>query len=158
MPGQLQQLCLALLILQGCGKKLIEGADPESASAVAARGNLMDVAGVKELCSSYPAATVQLYGPPSNVLVYSVAGKRFAYFKTSQPELWRFSIRTTAERFLELTGVPGIKPARYMARYYWVTIVNLHAIPAGYLQELIDWSYAKALSSLPKRQQTLIKG
>ncbi|MFZ5724317.1 MAG: MmcQ/YjbR family DNA-binding protein [Pseudomonadota bacterium] len=106
----------------------------------------MNVSEVKEHCSRYPGASSKLFGPPSNVLVYYSKGRKFAYFKTSEPEKWRFSIRTTPERFLELTDVPGIKPARYMARFHWVTIVNVSAVPADYLQELIAWSYARAVT------------
>ena len=106
----------------------------------------MDVAVVKEHCSLYPGASSKLFGPPSNVLVYYAGGKKFAYFKTSEPEKWRFSICTTPERFLELTDVPGIKPARYMARFHWVTIVDVRTVPDDYLQELIAWSYTKAVT------------
>ncbi|WP_137973195.1 MmcQ/YjbR family DNA-binding protein [Pseudomonas sp. F(2018)] len=116
----------------------------------------MDVAAVKEYCSCYPGTSSKLFGPPSNILVYYVGGRKFAYFKTSEPEQWRFSICTSPERFLELTDVPGIKPARYMAKFRWVTIVDVETVPAEYLQELITWSYAKALSSLSKRQQAAI--
>jgi predicted DNA-binding protein (MmcQ/YjbR family) len=104
----------------------------------------MDVAAVKEYCSRYPGTSSKLFGPPSNVLVYYAGGKKFAYFKTSEPEKWRFSLRTTPERFLALTDVPGIKPARYMARLHWVTIVDVGTVPDDYLQELIAWSYTKA--------------
>jgi predicted DNA-binding protein (MmcQ/YjbR family) len=116
----------------------------------------MDVAAVKEHCSRYPGVSSRLYGPPSNVLVYYVGGRKFAYFKISEPEQWRFSICTPPERFLELTDVPGIKPARYMARFRWITIVKVGAVPTAYLQELIAWSYTKALSGLSKRQQSAI--
>ena len=68
----------------------------------------MDVAAVKEHCSGYPGASSKLFGPPSNVLVYYVGGRKFAYFKISEPEKWRFSICASPERFLELTDVPGI--------------------------------------------------
>ena len=106
----------------------------------------MDVETVKELCSGYPNASSKLYGPPSNVLVYYVAGKKFAYFKTSEPEQWRFSFRTSAERFLELTDVPGFKPARYLARFHWVTVVNVATVPDAELRELITSSYERALA------------
>ena len=118
----------------------------------------MDVAAVKDLCNRYPGASSKLYGPPSNVLVYYVGGRKFAYFKTSEPERWRFSICTSPDRFLELTDVPGIKPARYMARFRWVTIVEVAAVPADYLEELIGWSYAKALAGLSARRQAEILG
>ena len=106
----------------------------------------MDVPAVKEHCSRYPGASSKLYAPPSNVLVYYASGKKFAYFKTSDPERWRFSIRTSPERFLELTDTPGFKPARYMARFHWVTIVDVSAVPADYLRELIAWSYDRAVT------------
>jgi predicted DNA-binding protein (MmcQ/YjbR family) len=118
----------------------------------------MDVAAVKEICSRYSGAVSTFYGPPSNVLVYYVGGRKFAYFKTSEPERWRFSLCTTPERFLELTEVPGIKPARYMARFRWVTIVDVGTVPTDYLKELIAWSYAKALSGLSARRQSALLG
>jgi len=116
----------------------------------------MNVAAVKKHCSGYPGVSSKLYGPPSNVLVYYVGGRKFAYFETSDPEKWRFSVCTTPERFLELTDVPGIKPARYLAKFRWVTIVDVRTVPADYLQELIAWSYTKALSGLSKRRRSAI--
>jgi predicted DNA-binding protein (MmcQ/YjbR family) len=92
------------------------------------------------------------------VLVYKVGGRSFAYFKTSEPERWRFSLCVGPDRFLELTDVPGIKPARYMARFRWVTIVDVASVPADHLRELIAWSYAKALSGLSQRRRSVIIG
>ena len=40
-----------------------------------------------------------------------------------------------------------------MARFHWVTLVNVDAMQEDYLQELILWSYQKALSRLPKKIQ-----
>lgn len=88
------------------------------------------------------------YGEPYNFLVYSIGGRKFAYFKTSEPERWRFSMRAAPERFLELTDVRGVKPARYRGRYGWITIVNVSTFPADYLRELVGWSYQRALASL----------
>jgi predicted DNA-binding protein (MmcQ/YjbR family) len=108
---------------------------------------------LKQLCQSFPGAQHTLYQHPSNILVYAVGGKKFAYFKTSDPEQWRFSIRVTPERFVELTGVPGIKPARYMGRFHWVTIVRPEMMPQDYLVELVGWSYARARDTLSKAVQ-----
>lgn len=91
------------------------------------------------------------------MLIYSVGGKSFAYFKTSQPERWRFSIRVAPDLFLGLTDVPGMKPARYMGRFHWITIVKVDSVPAAYLKELVRWSYDKALGSLSgKRRAELL--
>jgi predicted DNA-binding protein (MmcQ/YjbR family) len=109
----------------------------------------VDVRQLNAWCTRFPGATSKALGPPHNVLIFSIGTRQFAYFKLSEPEKWRFSIRTTPDRFLELTGVPGIKPARYMARFHWVTIVDVRSVPTGYLKELVAWSYDRALSALP---------
>src|SRR3977135_2437899 len=95
-------------------------------------GALMNVRQLKKFCSRFSGARATLYGEPSNFLVYSVGGKKFAYFKTSEPERWRFSTRVSLDRFVELTDIPGVKPARYRGRFGWVTIVEVHRFPASY--------------------------
>ena len=113
----------------------------------------MNVAELQQFCRAFPHATETLYGEPYNFLVYTVGGRKFAYFKTSQPERWRFSTRVTPDRFIELTDVAGVKPARYRGRFYWITIVKVSSFPAAYLQELVEWSYRRALSSLSRSKQ-----
>jgi predicted DNA-binding protein (MmcQ/YjbR family) len=117
----------------------------------------MNVAQLKHFCRRFPSAIETLYGEPSNFLVYSVGGRKFAYFKTSHPERWRFSMRVAPDRFIELTGIPGVKPARYRGRYHWVTIVHVDCFPAAYLTELVEWSYEKALHSLSKARRNAIR-
>ena len=115
----------------------------------------MNLTELKELCHSFSGVEKKAAGHPNNILVFSVHGKKFAYFKTSEPEQWRFSLRVTPERFLELTDQQGIKPARYMHRFHWVTIVNIQSMDKDYLKDLLTWSYHKALASLPKKIQSL---
>ena len=116
----------------------------------------MDTAGLKAFCGNLPGASSRLLGHPGNILVYSVGDRNFAWFKTSEPERWRFSLKVTPERFIELTDVPGIKPARYMARHHWVTIVDVRAVPETYLMELVVWSYRRALDSLGKARRAAL--
>jgi len=118
----------------------------------------MDTAQLKRFCSRFPAALKTLHGEPSNILVYSVGGKTFAYFKTSEPERWRFSIRVTPERFVELTDQPGIKAARWMGRWYWVTVVDVRRMPDDYLRELVTWSYHRALGTLSRKRRCELVG
>lgn len=113
----------------------------------------MKVEQAKAFCRRLPASHERLLGEPSNILVYSVGGKNFAWFKTSEPERWRFSFRVSAERFVELTDMPGVKPARYMGRFRWITIVDVSGFPAAYLRELVQWSYAHAVQSLTRRRR-----
>jgi len=116
----------------------------------------LDVTQLKGRCRRFPGSVETLHGHPSNILVYAVGGKTFAYFKTSEPERWRFSIRVSPSRFLELTDMPGVKPARYMGRFHWVTVVNVHEFPSAYLVELVEASYRRALASLSKAKQRAI--
>lgn len=113
----------------------------------------MKLAALKKHCAAFTGAQEKLHGAPSNILVYSLEGKSFAYFKTSEPEQWRFSVRVSPDRFLELTDTPGVKPARYMGRFHWVTIVKVEHFPEAYLRELISYSYQKALSGLSKKKR-----
>ena len=117
---------------------------------------LMNVTRLKRYCRELPGAAETLYGEPWNFLVYTFAGRKFAYFKTSEPERWRFSMKVAPDRFIELTDVPGVKPARYRGRYGWITIVNVSAFPSGYLRELVDWSYRWALASLSRSRQAAL--
>ena len=123
----------------------------------ATNGTVMNTRQLKEFCGGLSGAEKTLYGEPSNILVYSVGGRTFAYFKTSEPERWRFSTKVTPDRFLELTDFPGVKPARYRGRFYWVTIVDVSRFPASYLTELVEWSHQKALASLRKSRQIAIR-
>ena len=117
----------------------------------------MIVSQLKRYCREFPGSTETLYGEPWNFLVYTIGGRKFAYFKTSAPERWRFSIKVAPDRFIELTDVPGVKPARYRGRYGWITIVNVPGFPAGYLEELVEWSYRRALASLSKTAQAALQ-
>ena len=61
------------------------------------------------------------------------------------------------DRFIELTDVPGVKPARYRGRFGWVTIVKVHSFPEAYLRELVVWSYQKAFDSLSKAKRFAVR-
>jgi len=113
----------------------------------------MNVAQLKRFCRRFPHALETLHGEPYNFLVYSIGGRKFAYFKTSEPERWRFSVRVTPDRFVELTDVPGVKPARYRGRHGWITIVDVSTFPSGYLQELVQASYERAFAPLRKTRR-----
>jgi predicted DNA-binding protein (MmcQ/YjbR family) len=117
----------------------------------------VNVTQLKAFCRGFPDAIETLHREPWNFLVYTVGGRKFAYFKTSEPEKWRFSIKVTPDRFVELTDMPGVKPARYRGRFGWVTIVRVQHFPADYLTELVQCSYEKALGSLGKARRNAIR-
>ena len=104
----------------------------------------MNVVELKRHCRGYRGARETDHGEPWNFLVYTIGERKFAYFKTSDPERWRFSVRVSPDRFVELTEVEGVRPARWRARYGWVTVVDVARFPAGYLRELVRASYERA--------------
>lgn len=118
----------------------------------------MDTTQLKTFCAAFAGAQVREAGPPANILVYSIGGKTFAYFKTSEPERWRFSFKASPERFLELTDIPGIRPARWRGRHRWVTVVDVRTLPDAWLGELVEWSYRYALGSLSRVRQVALTG
>jgi predicted DNA-binding protein (MmcQ/YjbR family) len=113
----------------------------------------VNVAQLKTFCARLPGAEVHEHGAPANILVYTVGGKRFAHFKTSTPQCWRFSIKVANDRFLALTDIPGIQPARWLARYHWITVVDVSSLPTAELTEMVMWSYHKALSTLSRARR-----
>lgn len=115
------------------------------------RAASMDTEQLKAFCAALPGATATLHDAPANILAYAVGGKRFAHFKTSEPERWRFSFKAPPGRFLELTDRPGMKPARWLARHGWVTVVDVRRIPEDELAGLVRWSHGYAMSKLPRR-------
>ena len=104
----------------------------------------LTVAALKRYCRALPGATESDHGAPDNWLVYAVGGRKFAYFKTSAPERWRFSVRVTPDRFVELTDMPGVRPARWRGRWGWITIVDVPGFPGDYLATLVLASYERA--------------
>ena len=118
----------------------------------------MNTRQVKGRCKTFTGAVEALYGEPCNFLAYPVGGKTFAYFRTSEPERWRFSVRVSPGRFVELTGIPGVKPAWYRGRFHWVTIVKVRQFPAAYFADLIAWSYQRAIDSLSQGQRRALTG
>jgi predicted DNA-binding protein (MmcQ/YjbR family) len=121
------------------------------------RLDAMNTRQLKAFCGGLTGSRATLYREPSNILVYSIGGKTFAYFKTSTPERWRFSTKVSPDRFVELTDYPGVKPARYRGRYGWITIVEVARFPESYLTELVEWSYERAFTSLGKARQRAIR-
>jgi predicted DNA-binding protein (MmcQ/YjbR family) len=89
-------------------------------------------------------------------LVYSVGGKMFCVFLMREGVTCTCGFKVDAERFLELTGVPGVKPAPYLARARWVQVEESHALTAADLNLLIRRSHALVAAKLTKTLQRQI--
>jgi predicted DNA-binding protein (MmcQ/YjbR family) len=114
----------------------------------------MTEAELDAICGAWPGVTRSIKWEID--LVYSVANKMFAVMCTLGPERGRLSFKVDTERFLELTDQPGIAPAPYMARAFWITLAN----PAQFGQKQVDAflrrSYELVMAKLPKKTQAAL--
>jgi len=103
------------------------------------------------LCADWPGISSSVKWDDD--LVFSVAGKMFAVYCLRGPHRERISFKVDRERFLELTDQPGITPAAYMARAFWVTISEPDRFARTKISEFVRHSYELVRSGLSKRQQ-----
>jgi predicted DNA-binding protein (MmcQ/YjbR family) len=89
-------------------------------------------------------------------LVYSVGGKMFCVFLLRDGATCSCSFKVDDERFLELTGVPGVIPAPYLARAHWVQVQPGHRLSQPDLDGFVRRSHALVASKLSKQLQRQI--
>lgn len=83
--------------------------------------------------------------------VASVGSKMFLV-GGPHPGTWTHcSFKVDDHRFLELTGVPGIAPAAYAARYHWVSVNDPQALPLAELKALVKRSHELVAAKLTRK-------
>ena len=80
----------------------------------------------------------------------------FVVMCTIGPERGRFSFKVDTERFLELTEQPGMMPAPYMARAFWVSVTEPERFPRAKLERFVQRSYELVRANLPKKTQAAL--
>ncbi len=113
----------------------------------------MSVEAVRKFAMSLPHATEQIQW--EDHLLFKVGGKMFALASLG-PVGVRLSVKTTDEKFYELTEIPGVIPAPYLARNKWVALERWDAIRRSELEELIRESYELVKAKLPKKTQATL--
>jgi predicted DNA-binding protein (MmcQ/YjbR family) len=111
----------------------------------------MSIEFVREVAMSLPNVTEQIQW--EDHLLFKIGGKMFAV-TTLGPEGVRLSVKSTPDRFYELTEVPGVIPAPYMARNHWVALERWDAMRRKEIEDLIRESYQLVFAKLPKRKQS----
>lgn len=119
--------------------------------AIDQTGGIVDANELETLCGAWPGAASSIKWEDD--LVFTVAGKMFAVLCLRGPDRDRLSFKVDRERFLELTDQPGIVPAHYMARAFWVTIVEPERFPRTRIEEFIRHSYDLVRAGLTKKMQ-----
>jgi predicted DNA-binding protein (MmcQ/YjbR family) len=111
---------------------------------------VMTLEQIRALCLSFPGATEQIQW--GNDLLFKVAGKMFVVtgFERGSP----LTIKCADEAFYELTELPGIRPAPYLARAHWVQILPAECrLRSGEIEALLRQSYDLVVARLPKKTQ-----
>jgi predicted DNA-binding protein (MmcQ/YjbR family) len=82
----------------------------------------------------------------------------FAVFLMRRGHAATASFKCDPDRFLELTDVPGIVPAPYLARAHWVQVTEAGALTDAQACALVDRSHALVLAKLTRRARAAITG
>jgi len=110
----------------------------------------MNVAWVRRFCLALPHTTESVQW--GEHLVFKVGGKIYAIAALEPQDVW-LSFKCASEEFANLTEVPGIIPAPYLARAQWVALETFDALPAAELERLLKQAYDLIFAKLPKKKQ-----
>jgi predicted DNA-binding protein (MmcQ/YjbR family) len=83
--------------------------------------------------------------------LFCIGGKMFAVAGLDAKYPTKLSFKCTPEKFAELVEMEGIIPAPYVARYHWVALEDLDALPARELKSLLKNAYQLVHDKLPKK-------
>ncbi|HEX6127271.1 MAG TPA: MmcQ/YjbR family DNA-binding protein [Pyrinomonadaceae bacterium] len=108
----------------------------------------MNIEQLRKFCLALPGVTEDVKW--GNDLCFSVGGKMFTVTAADSSDSG-VSLKTTPEKFAELTERQGIIPAHYVARYHWITIEDINAVTQTELKELIRESYRMVFDKLPAK-------
>ena len=109
---------------------------------------------LSEICRGFPGATESIQW--GNDLVFKVGGKMFMV--TGLETDSRYSFKVDDARFLELTDLPGIIPAPYLARAKWVQVDPATCtLVDDDLAALVRNSYELVFGKLTKKLQKSLR-
>ena len=106
---------------------------------------------LRKLCSGWPGVTESIKWEDD--LVFSVANKMFVVTALRGPHRDRMSFKVDPDRFLELTDQPGMIPAPYMARAFWISITESERFQDADIAAFVRRSYELVRAGLSKKLQ-----
>jgi predicted DNA-binding protein (MmcQ/YjbR family) len=118
-------------------------------------GGLMGIEWVRRHCLSFAHATEQVQWQDD--LVFKVGGKMFAVTSLEPARVW-LMFKASPEEFGELTDLPGIIPAPYLARAQWIALEGEDALPTAEIKRLLRKSYDLVFAKLTKKAQAALTG
>lgn len=117
---------------------------------------MRDLESIQAFCHTLAGTTEDIKWEHN--LVFSVAEKMYALVGLDQNPP-RLCFRAGPEMFEILTQREGVEPAPYLARYKWVVMRDLAALPENETKGFITASYEMTVAKLPKKvRNALIEG
>lgn len=108
----------------------------------------MDIESIRSICQSFPGVTEDVKW--EHDLVFSVGLKMFCVVGLDEnPTSASFKVKE--EEFEELSGLPGFKPAPYVAKYKWVLINDITRMKKSDWELYLRQSYELVKAKLPAR-------
>jgi predicted DNA-binding protein (MmcQ/YjbR family) len=109
---------------------------------------------MRRYCTSLPGAMVDVKWGTQEC--HCVGTRMFAIFTIDGSRATALSFKSEPERFLELTDVPGIVPAPYLARGHWVQVRDPRALVPAQARSLLARSHALVLARLTRRDREAV--
>jgi predicted DNA-binding protein (MmcQ/YjbR family) len=109
----------------------------------------MQIERLREFCLALPATTEDVKW--GHDLCFSVGAKMYAVTGIDGP--FTASFKVAPEEFNELTVRPGIVPAPYMARNFWVLVEQAEQLSEAEWEKYLRQSYELVKSKLTKKLQ-----
>ena len=114
----------------------------------------MNVDALRKFCTGLPGATVDIKWGADEC--HCVGGRMFAVFGPKAGGGRPFSFKCEPGRFLELTDLPGVVPAPYLARAHWVQVRDAKALTDAEARALLARAHALILAKLTRRERDAI--
>lgn len=112
----------------------------------------MDASVLGKLCADWPGVSSIIKWDDD--LVFSVASKMFVILCLHGPDRGRLSFKVEPECFLALSDQPGMMPAPYIARAFWISVIEPQRFGDAVLAAHVRQSYALVRAKLSKKIQS----
>lgn len=114
----------------------------------------MNLEKLRSFCATLPGATVDIKWGADEC--HCVGGKMFAVFGVHNKKAGNVSFKCEPSRFLELTDIPGVIPAPYLARAHWVQVEDAKALTDAQARDLVTQSHALIFAKLSRKERNAI--
>ncbi len=117
---------------------------------------ILEIEFIQKYCKTFPGVSEEVQW--ENCLLIKVCGKIFVLFNFHPSPQFRIALKTTPEKFCELTEIDGVSQAPNFAKNHWIGIKDKNGLKISELKNLINESYQLVFEKLPKKiRESIVK-